>query len=130
MTSRPVTAQAVAALFTSSGRNATRAELDLYHAALETESDDDVREAVVLIVRGVDLGERAPSPALIIETVRAIQRRRALENPAPAIPEHTGPILSPAENAARARALRDSIRALRKTSEDADSKRLELGETA
>lgn len=112
MTSKQVTAQAVAALYTASGRNADRAELNLYHAALAEETDEDVREAVVLIVRGVDLGERPPSPGLIIETVRGIQRRRALENAnRSALSEHSGPPVDAETGLEHIRSLREALRA-------------------
>lgn len=102
MSSKRAIVEAVAALYTAAGRNYADVELALYHRALDDVSDDDVRDAVATIIRGIDLGLRAPSPGLVRETVFAIQRRRAMERRA--LPESTGPVTStPEEKVARIR---------------------------
>lgn len=108
MSSKRATAEAVASLFTAAGRNYADVELRLYHQALEDISDDELGAAVVAIVRGVDLGERFPSPALIVETVTDARRRRSLARKA--LPESTDPPIPMSDSAARARALRDRLR--------------------
>lgn len=117
MSSKRATAQAVAALYTAAGRNYEEAELVLYHRMFGDVDDGLLLRAVEEVIRGVDLGHRAPSPALVRETVRSILHREQLERAA--LPEYTGPTLSPEDNAARARALRDSIRAMKRTPESA-----------
>jgi hypothetical protein len=80
MTSKRVTAEAVAALYTAAGRRYAETELSLYHNTFAGVDDDDVREAVGQIVKAIDLANHAPTPALVLETVRSIKRRREMEN--------------------------------------------------
>lgn len=80
MTTKQTTAAAVAALFTAAGRNYAETELSLYHNTFVGVDDGDVREAVAQIVKAIDLANHAPTPALVLETVRSIKRRRDLEN--------------------------------------------------
>lgn len=87
MTTKQTTAAAVAALYTAAGRNYAETELSLYHNALTGLDDDDVAQAVADIVRSVDLGQRPPSPALVMETIRDNKRRAALENQPLGLPE-------------------------------------------
>lgn len=108
MSSEDATMAAVSALFVAAGRNATDVEFELYHAVLDDVTDAELGEAVATIVRGVDLGQRFPSPALIRETVTAVRRHRRQTQPA--LPEDTGPILSPEENVKALRAIRSAIR--------------------
>lgn len=82
MSSRRATAAAVAALYTAAGRNYADAELVLYHDALADVADDELARASSHLVRTVDLAARPPSPALVIQTVVALRRYRALRTPA------------------------------------------------
>lgn len=75
---------ATAALYAAAGRNYGEMELNLYRVALADVTDDDLAEATALIIRGIDLGTRAPSPALIRQTVEQLHHRVALEARPPA----------------------------------------------
>lgn len=87
MASKKAVAAAVAALYTAAGRNYGPTEADLYLIALDHITDDDLREAVVAIIRGVDFGLRPPSPGLVVETVNGAKRRSLmLDAPAPCVP--------------------------------------------
>lgn len=79
MASKQAVVAAVAMVYGAAGRNYGETELNLYRIALADITDEDVTEAAVAVVRGVDLGDRAPSPAMLRQAVEAAHRRAALE---------------------------------------------------
>lgn len=101
-------ARAVATLFTAAGRNYGSVELEVYFQTLSGVDDEEGLAAVEDVVAAVDLGQRAPSPMLVLDAVRAIRRRRSLAQPA--LVESTGPALSKSENLERVRMLRERLK--------------------
>lgn len=84
MASKQAVLAATAALYAAAGRNYGEMELNLYRVALADVTDGDLADATALIIRGIDLGTRAPSPALIRQTVEQMQHHAALEARPPA----------------------------------------------
>lgn len=110
MSSRAGTASAVAKLYTAAGRNYAETELAVYHDALSDMSDEELDDAVRLIIRKVDLGTRPPSPNLLREHVMVVRSRR----PQPlAVEESTGPALEKDEAAEYLAAARAALRGQR-----------------
>lgn len=92
-------AQTVARLYTAAGRHYGQVELQVYAEALEDLDDELGTRAARDVIRGVDLGARAPSPRLVLDAAIAIRRREAADRPG--LAEHTDPPLPPEENARR-----------------------------
>lgn len=105
-------ARVVAMLYTAAGRHYGEVELEVFSLALEDVTDERGLQAAKNIIRNLDLGQRAPSPYIVIEEARSIARRE-LENQL-ALPSHTGPFLSREENARR---MGEAARALKRMSD-------------
>lgn len=98
----------VGRLYIAAGRRADDpAIFEVWAEALADVTDAEGDEAVRLIVAEVDVAARFPSPAVVREVV--IRRRRARRDAQPALPDTTGPYLTPAENAERLRQLRAAM---------------------
>lgn len=101
-------ADAVGRLYIAAGRRADDpAIFEVWADAFVDVTDAEGDEAVRLIVAEVDVAERFPSPAVVRAVVA--RRRRARRDARPAIPDTTGPYLTPAQNAERLRELRAAM---------------------
>lgn len=81
-------AAAVALVYTAAGRRFGRAEETLYKQVLAPVSDADLQQAVLELLRTETWDRRPPSPALVLDYVRALPPVEV-----PALPEDTGPPL-------------------------------------